>query len=273
MLAIVSLFGANKLDLIDNHSNQSGPCANCGICDPGGFLPTGGRFNTDADILFLGHTPGEGPFGGDKMRRTHLHHPDEDGRSFNSKEESEKHFLEGQWGGGHTMLRRYFFNMDEGSSLPTLKHPTESIYFTNLVKCSLLSEQDSDLQDTSSSEASQLNASAERTCPQYLESEITEVSPEVLLISGSDTWRKFDDYFDAELPRNGTFKNIIGTESPTSYKAELQNTEVSVVPMYHWYTRNYGFLDWSDGSAEVYYSKLAELLDSLVTSDVLQRPT
>jgi len=257
------------VELNQNYLNGEGPCRECGICDSGGFTPNPGCFNPDAPIMFVGHTPGEKQYGAKKMRRDRLRRPDRNRRPPSSTTYEER-WLNDDWGSGHTTLKKWLFGIDAENTEPTLTHPRESIYFTNLVKCSLISEKENELNGISAEGAKQRNESAYNNCPKYLEQELKKVDPQVILIAGKPAWKKFNSYFDAGLPTTKEFYKIIGEEEPKSYKFEF-NKEYSLVPIYHWYHNNFTHLNWSEDKADIYYSKIAKFLNSLVDENVIQK--
>lgn len=215
----------------ENWNENKGPCGRCGICDPGGYTPKPGIFNEDASVLFLGHTPGEKD-GKEKSKRSRLRKK-ERGNTPLTKEGQADSFLNSNWSPGHKTMLKSMFGINHNPSYKTLKHPSESIYYTNIVKCPKLS---GDPNDISANEADQRNSSAETNCPDYLEEELNLVQPEVIVIFGGDPFCVFNDYFELGLDiESKDTADLIGKNLPIQeYRIDYFEFPVVVIVAYHW---------------------------------------
>jgi uracil-DNA glycosylase len=270
-----------------NWYNEEGFCSTCGINDNnGGFKPDFGGFNPQAEIMIVGHTPGEGDFTGENRTRRYLQYPENIDKSKQTSEEiihsmSEySSYILDEWEFFDDL--RYLFgiekNPDDSSPKPdnrsTLGHPSDSIYYTNFLKCSKLSKSakrdKNDKTGMASEEISCRNKSGYNSCCNYLDLEIHEVSPSIIALFLSEPgWLEFKRIYDIDAPDN--IKRASQAEDTDAVKRHRtysvtfnDSVEVPVMPLYHWSLPNYSNYDWYEkgAGAAYYYSTLAEDLIS-----------
>lgn len=278
--------GTNESDQIDslrerveeNWYEGNKVCSQCTVrdCDRG-FRPAFGAFNSDADVMLVGHTPGETTYGDDNRHRLYLNHPDsskEDSKytSLMTRDRYERLILqeEGDWGFFDDLRYLYGTEHNPGNSKltperrPTLKPPRETSYYTNFLKCSILS---SDSKDIDSKEKSKIrNAGGYSACSRYFDKEVSIVEPEVILLFGKSVWNQFRSIYDITEPRAyGKWKRVYLTDPGDNilnvYTATISTENISVIPLPHWgkahlFYTNYHWYD--DGGHAEYYSVVAE---------------
>lgn len=280
----------------ENWSNNQGPCNRCPICDKNkGFRPGFGAFNSDADIMLVGHTPGETKYGDDNRRRTYVNHPDKSKRDSDThnglidRDRYERLILqeEGDWNFFNGLRYLYGEEHNPASSgihhtnRPTLTNPRAATYFTNFLKCSALSTDTADIPD---GEIPHRKNGGYTACSRYFDREVQIVDPDVIAIFGKSTWRRFCDIYEITNSRAyDDWKGSGGAVVPApnegrvmEYTAEICGKQVLVVPLFHWANPHFFYSDFhwykGDGHAE-YYSVIAEELANRISepSTVLEK--
>ncbi|WP_436931226.1 uracil-DNA glycosylase family protein [Halosimplex halobium] len=246
----------------ENWKSDNGPCEGCPNRDCGGYfspktIETEGYSNdTNPDVLLVADTPGDNHPSdseiGDVKRRykdSPTNHPSELEKPY--KLAVENRSIDWLVGNGSGQIPANFFRTLGGSLQRNEAGEVvklEDIHYTNAKKCADIYPKE---------DACVENHAARYRCRSYLNQQLSELSPDVIVALGKMAFRETIKVLDYDIRITGAFKNIISPEESDVF--ESYGKLLPVIPSYHFRTvyRSYSQVGDFDSRYE-YWEELAQ---------------